>query len=534
MNGLFGLAKEITSANKVNALLKLISAEKSLDITIPDAYSILGVLSSCGVFDTPEYKSYASGFVPCVDRQFVYELDIYYPLNLWHGKHGINYSAIEKIFGSKIAAEISPDTAICGAVEHKEPKKKPSESKAAQYFTDGRHLIELDDKMRYYYGIAPLNPEWDKEVIYSLTHSIRKRTEIYFEGNVIKKIIYEELSGDTGYRLYQEVDMETSTNNKRFVLPKTSRGREQKMTPSLLLTPTYMQEQLWVNINSDDGTVFSFNSSNDQQLPIPFLFPIKSAEDFYAYTEKYIASCPEDYDKVLDKFHNRKRVTVKFTAGDIFRAQLTPTLYTYALILGKVRQLEKWQELPESHPMRKMMTQPIIFRQYAIVTENPNMTAEELREIPLLDPQFSQNNEILWATYPIVCSKRLEERDIDLGFGVNEHLKAIVWGLTVHTFAENEEWIFDVDSNRQISLSFDALSKSLSMCYGVSLGINLDKNNYTAGIIAHEEKPNDLIKKQICDYYGFKPETACDEFAEKFGGLTRKQFIELAEKRFKK
>ncbi|MGN1417615.1 MAG: immunity 26/phosphotriesterase HocA family protein, partial [Oscillospiraceae bacterium] len=433
INRIFGLAGEISPANKVNALLKLISAEKSLDLTAADAYSVLGVLSSCGFFDTPDHKGYAGRFVPCNERQFVYETDIYYPLNFWRGKYGINYSAAEKIFGAEIAEKLSPETAIRGAAVREEPKKKPSGSKAEQYFTEGEHLIDLDDRMRYYYGLSPMDSRWDRLVKYSVTHSLRKRSEIYFEGNTVKKLIFEELAGENGYRYYLEADMDVPTNDRRLILPKTSRGREQPLTPSLLQTPAYMLGQLHVVLGGRSAGVMVFNSSNDQELPIPYR-PIENKEDFEKFTEEYISSCPEDYNKILDNFRKKKRVTVKFTAGDIFRVQVSPTLYTYALILGKVRQLEKWKELPEEHPMRSMMTQPIIFRQYAIVTENPDMTAEELSKVPLLDVEFAQDNEILWETYPIVCSKKPEEKDIDLGFGINSSLKTVVWGLTVHTF----------------------------------------------------------------------------------------------------
>ncbi|MGN1415275.1 MAG: hypothetical protein ACI4XF_00385, partial [Oscillospiraceae bacterium] len=69
---------------------------------------------------------------------------------------------------------------------------------------------------------------------------------------------------------------------------------------------------------------------------------------------------------------------------------------------------------------------------------------------------------------------------------------------------------------------------------GVSLGINVNTNEGKAGEIIRPESENDLYKKAIAEYYGFSPETACDEFAEMFGGITRRQYIELAEKRFKK
>lgn len=535
INRITGLAGELASANKINALLKNIAAEKSLSLTAADAYSVLGVLGSIGMFDTPEHKGVIGGFTPCGERGFVYEIDIYYPLNHWRAKHGLCYDRIAEVFGKDIAEKISPETAIKGKAERKASDKGTSVSKAEQYFTEGIHLVEPDDRHRYYYGLEPINPKWDKVTKFSVTHSLRKRSEIYFEGNTVKKLIYEEQSGDDGYRSYTESDMNVPTVNRELILPKTSRGREQPLTPSLLQTPAYMQGTLYVTLNSTNGCgAFVFNPSNDQELPLPQTPSFNNAEEFIKYTEDYIASCPADYYKQLDNFKNKKRVTVKFTAGDIFRVQLTPTLYTYCLILGKTRQIEKWHELPDSHPFRGMMSQPIAFRQYGIVTENPNMTPEELEKIPLSDVNFAQDNEILWETYPIVCSKKLIPSDIDLGFGINKAHKTIVWGLAVHTEASDSADFFNIDKKDNISLSHNAKTNETYMVYGVALGINIDPNGYKQGLIPLSETKTHKLKKAVAEHYGFNYDTAFDEFAEKFGGITRSRYIELAEKRFKK
>ena len=54
------------------------------------------------------------------------------------------------------------------------------------------------------------------------------------------------------------------------------------------------------------------------------------------------------------------------------------------------------------------------------------------------------------------------------------------------------------------------------------------------GSIPSPKTDNDLIKKALTEYFGFEEKNACHEFARKFGGITRKQFIELAQKRFKR
>lgn len=513
LNRIFGLVKELGSGNKVNALLKLIAADASLSLTGADAFSVLGVLSSCGVFDTPDRKSYASGFVPCNDRELIYENDVYYPLHIWRGKYGVNYDAVKDIFGDEIFSALSDENAISGKAERIPAKKKSS--RAEQHFTDGVHLIDLDDRLRHYFGLSPMNSSWERMVTYSVTHCIYKRMEMFFDGDRLMKFIYEENAvaddGTQGFRTYTESDLDIMTNKRQTVLPKTSRGREQPLTASLINTPTYMKAHLTVGLGSH---AFAFNSSNDQELPIPETL-ISCPEDFYEMAEKYIASLPDDYETQLYDFIHKKRKTVKFTAGDIFRIQLSPTEYTYCLILGKVREILKWKEVPKGHPLHSCMCQPIIYRQYRIRTTNANMTAEELSKCGLLPMRIAQDNFVLWETYPITARKKLEEKDIDLGFGYERG--KVVWGLNCYDLGDD---LLPELNGR----SFDN--------YGMYLYIQYETE--------FPEDPNEPIetkttrvRDKLAKKLGFGKDYSMDDFVKRFGGMSRQDYIDLAEKRFK-
>ncbi len=211
LNRIFGLAREITEKNKATALLKLVRAEKELGLGEADAYSVMGVLSSCGVFDTPEHKSYCDGFVPCGERGFEYETDIYYPLNFWRGRYGINYDAFKRCFSPEICGKITADTAVTGALKTDDTPKTPARSSAWKYFPDNEHILDLTNEQRYYYGLSPVDPKWEKDVRYSTTHSLFKRNTIYFEGDVVKKLIYEEFNSISTRKGYIEADMYVPT-----------------------------------------------------------------------------------------------------------------------------------------------------------------------------------------------------------------------------------------------------------------------------------------------------------------------------------
>ena len=69
---------------------------------------------------------------------------------------------------------------------------------------------------------------------------------------------------------------------------------------------------------------------------------------------------------------------------------------------------------------------------------------------------------------------------------------------------------------------------------GVALGINVDRNGYKAGIIPYSPKETEL-KAALAEHLGLSDcADPCDSFAEKFGGITRRQFIELAVERFRR
>ncbi|MBQ5513857.1 MAG: hypothetical protein IIT83_09245, partial [Bacteroidales bacterium] len=76
------------------------------------------------------------------------------------------------------------------------------------------------------------------------------------------------------------------------------------------------------------------------------------------------------------------------------------------------RDILKWKEVPDNHPLQRIMCRPIAFRQYALITEHSDLTADDLKKYPLMQTDYAQDNEILWETYPIVCHKKLERVEV--------------------------------------------------------------------------------------------------------------------------
>lgn len=307
------LTAELGPENKYTALQKLITRSKFFKANGNEVVIILGVLSVCGVLQTPEHKGYLSEFTGYSERGFVgYETEIFYPLSYWHAKHGVNKDALKKVFPPcvKEAFEADGNSMSLEDVYAAGKDAKPSVSRAEEVFSNWEHIVELDNRRRHYFGLADLDPAWHKEVRYSVTHNLYKRTEVYFEGNTIKRVIYESklrtLEGTFIAGEYFEREMNVETEDRYLLLPKTSRGKKKPWTASLLMnTLSYITISFELDLSRKGIRSFNFKTCGELPLP-PFSLTgqssVSSAIGFYTYADEFIRNLPENYEEVLGDF----------------------------------------------------------------------------------------------------------------------------------------------------------------------------------------------------------------------------------------
>lgn len=311
------LAESMADHNNFTALQKLITKTKMVPASGGEINVILGVLSVCGVFQTPERRGYSECFTSCSDRGFVgMSSELFYPLFYWRGRNGINKIALAEIFPPCVIEQLSADTKEVSLTEvyAKSKSVKNKDNRAEEAFPDERHIIELDDKKRYFLGLLRLDPSWHKEVRYSVLYSERRRMEIYFDGNTIRKIIFEtrdlQKDGTFSAGSYAEKDILAETEDRYLLLPKTSRGKKKPWTPSLLDTPTYTGAAFYASLSGN--TFYTYNMKTNSCLPwLDYgTHPkpeITTPIAFYTYLDGIIKSIPdeyEDYEDLIDKYRN--------------------------------------------------------------------------------------------------------------------------------------------------------------------------------------------------------------------------------------
>ena len=553
LNRIFGAVSGMKPHNKASALITEIRKRGILDITGSGIHCLLGVLSMCGILETDENKGYLHNYTNSSERNLFQDNDLFYPLKYWKGKNGINNDAVNEIFGNFSSDKLMSGKDVTIVDVGTSTFKKKTRSKAERFFTDDVYCVMLTNEERHYLALEDMCSEWERVTAYSVTHLLHKRTVMFFDGNTIVKVIYEEYRIDDRenctYKDYLEYDTCLETIGRKMLSPLTDRGRPKPVTPTNVMSYASTGCDLYIRLKKGESKIFVKNSRNAQELAIGEHKRIQSIgndEDFHAFMSYYISTCPSNYFDRINEIKTMEHQTVKFTPGDIFRCRTDRTHYVYGIIIGKTRDIEKWKELPTEHSFRHLMTQPIIVRLYDFITENGEMTVKEFSGKSLGAVQICSDNEIIWGTHKIIGHKQLDPDDIQFQIHLkrqwykDEHIPPLAQSSQQDPVSMYVEWGFVKFDIPWANIPEDIRAMLAEGEYfngGVSLGIRLSECGKTlADILAEHPKSTiqyDLLLPENRDkfnavmaFLGLPDNCTYDDFARKYGGITRQDYID--------
>ena len=417
-----------------------------------------------------------------------------------------------------------------------------------------RLLITLTDEERRYFALASVLPTWETRSFYSKTNLWYTKTIVYFDGDTIVKVISEtrKVSSSGNHETYTEYDTCLLTTGRSQLLPLTSRGKAKPLTASYLsaVTPFGCSFSIYFTYGKDTKIWLS-NPRANKEFPIgerDAIAVIRSEDDFHSFAQKYISTCRDDYFDKIKAFKSAQKVTVKYKPGDIFRMEYDRTHYCYGIITGDIKQIKAMPELPEKHSLRKLMMVPIMVRFYQLITENPEMTAEELRDVPLGRLEICGDNDIIWGTHTVVDHKQLEPDDIEFNFVCTKivfpepHSTLFTQDRLMNNgLMPKQEYTLYIEWGfAQTSLRFDQLSDRLKAMLenyasphgGVSIRIRAydavvggrQRRSYTyQNNLLNPE--NRVILTEILPCLDLSADTTFDQFAEKYGGLSLQEIV---------
>lgn len=402
--------------------------------------------------------------------------------------------------------------------------------------------IEIKNSERKYFGLDEINPAWEKSEIFSKTNSSYRRIIVFWEKNMIKKVIAEEvrMTGEKVIhsRYYQEFDTEMKTENREFLLPLTEKGRKKKLTASNILAVTPFGCRFYFSLEcmqeKPKARIEVSNLRNDQRLAIgetEKICKISGPEEFRMFIEEYVKTCPAHYFDRIKRMRNEKHQTVKYRPGDIFRIETDRLHYCYGLITGEVKKIREWPELPEKHSMRSFMMVPVMVRFYELITENGELKADDLKDVPLSRVRICGDNDIIWGTHPIIDHKELETDDVEFYLFCSKYLNKdrrfdfyIEWGTAAVIRSDTEL----PDNLKEYLTKYDSPDAGVSIRIWPDLLLvsEEERKKYKAYRDNLLEEHNQRVRGELFSCLGLSEHADFDEFAEKFGGLKKAQILQ--------
>jgi hypothetical protein len=178
---------------------------------------------------------------------------------------------------------------------------------------------ELTNNQRQYFGLLSVADTWDRV-------QLSDTTVVYYQADRIVKLLDYSFG-------YCEYDTEIETKHWQILLPKTARGKEQKLTVAKLLK--IKGSGIQFSASFQGGGIHAYD--NKRKVFFIKSFPeegdIKNYQDIDNWITNYISNVPLDYFDWLAKELSQKRLRVKIKEGDIVAFKIAHGKYGFARIL---------------------------------------------------------------------------------------------------------------------------------------------------------------------------------------------------------
>jgi Immunity protein 26 len=222
---------------------------------------------------------------------------------------------------------------------------------------------ELSNNQRRYFGLLPVAESWERR---SLSDTIA----VYFERNKIVKVLDYSFG-------YQEYDCEIDTKERQILFPKTSRGKEHKLTIPKILKIKGAGVQFsgsfkggGIHVYDHRGNLFFIRSYFEERS-------IQNYQDIHEWVSNYISSRPSDYFEWLNDQISQKRMCVQAKEGDIIAFKISQTEYGFARIL-----LDIFKEGKKPGPLRPELLwihpRSFLVTPYAYYSDTLNINLDDL------------------------------------------------------------------------------------------------------------------------------------------------------------
>jgi len=288
--------------------------------------------------------------------------------------------------------------------------------------------FELTNEQRLCFGLNPIEPHWERTIFKGDTY--RPDSTLYFEGEVIKRHILSTKEQ------YQEKQYDELTRGRTILLPKTGKGKEKKLTPSVLESrqPTGVYCGIDYLGRVSIGNYNTQTTFYDTRWEKEFVKDAATLEISSIVTD-FINSAPPQHLVEINQFKEAQRKLSKFKSGNFFAFKVSRTQYGFGRILANIDQIKKKSTLCGDHGLNLIMTKPVLVKVYAYLSENKNIDLTILQHAGSLPSDYMMDNLLLYGQFEVIGHKELkpEELDFPISYGrhinMQKHTSFLQWGL---------------------------------------------------------------------------------------------------------
>jgi hypothetical protein len=257
-------------------------------------------------------------------------------------------------------------------------------------------LYELTNEERLYFGLVPIANIWDKKI---LSDAII----LYFDGDKIVKIQEHDYG-------YLEYDTDIDTIDRQILLPKTSRGKQQKLTIPRILKIKGSGTQFrgsfqggGISVYDNRKNIFFIKGFVEEGL-------ISNYQDIKNWITNYIANIPPNYFNWLNSQLGQKPKKIKAKEGDIIAFKISQTEYGFARILFDLSAQRRKSDIlwPDAS---WIYSKSLVIAAYAYYTDSLNLDVDNLIQKKTLPTIYIFDTDVQNGQFPIIEYKELTQLD---------------------------------------------------------------------------------------------------------------------------
>lgn len=354
---------------------------------------------------------------------------------------------------------------------------------------------QLTNREREYLGLDPIQSNWD--LVQFRGDQYRPESILVFDGDVVKRQI---ISTEDSYKEYQYDDL---IRDRKFIAPKTNRGKEKKLTPSTF--EKINSRGVYLNFAQGRITIASRSTQTTFYSTRMERMNINTIDDFKKWLNKYINETSKQNKEEIISFKFSKRKNVKPKKGDVFAFKIDRNNYGYGQVIENIDKIRK--TLPDNHGLKNIMGKPLLIRIFHQTSEGISTNIDGLKELRATPSQYIFDNHIFYGEYPIIGNFEIPIAQIDFPISYGRVLYAspeiyLQWGL-IHKQKSAKRYHKHLIGTNEL-VSEDSPSYKVTNPYSknsIGFQLDIDKQTILECIKSKSNKPywNQKIYKMSRD-----------------------------------